>query len=108
MKQSLEHVNRMEGLKVQQANAEYERMTRSVRPATEGTWQSEAQETRAQLTVIFNILFSIVGVFIAVYWIAHSWTDDVALRVLLALMGALLVGVAEVWLYLSYSATGSK
>lgn len=65
------------------------------------------REINQQLTLIFNFLVSIFGVAATLFVVARWW--DAPWRVLLALAGAAVVGVAEVVVYSGYaSRLGNK
>ncbi|KAI8867841.1 hypothetical protein GQ42DRAFT_164535 [Ramicandelaber brevisporus] len=61
----------------------------------------EMREAFQHVTVVFNILFSMVAVFAFFYYISPSLIPDFAFRILWSGFAAIVVGVAEAWLYLS-------
>ena len=44
-----------------------------------GEVQNDIRETRRQLTGIINVLFSLIGVFFAVYWVSAAFSSDMAI-----------------------------
>jgi hypothetical protein len=58
------------------------------------------EEDSRQVTVIINILVSILCTFFALFFVARNWSDGT--RVLLAFFGAIGVGIAEVVVYNGY------
>ncbi|KAI8054452.1 endoplasmic reticulum-based factor for assembly of V-ATPase-domain-containing protein [Syncephalis plumigaleata] len=99
----------LEAIRVEQANREYAHMVRDVAPGfgangydNNGNDIYEARQTQRQLVAILNVLFSIAGVFTAVYWATGMVTNDIAMRVLWAILVSLAVAAAEAWLYVRY------
>lgn len=68
----------------------------------QATERQEMNTAKNQITAIVNIMFTIVAVFVAVYWISPSVTDDIGYRILLSLSFCVIVGIAETWLYIRY------
>ncbi|KAI9145595.1 endoplasmic reticulum-based factor for assembly of V-ATPase-domain-containing protein [Paraphysoderma sedebokerense] len=64
---------------------------------------NEAKAIFKTFTTIINVLFTVVSVFVAVFWISHHVSDDIALRTLVSFLAALLLAVAEG--FLIYRAT---
>ncbi|CAG8449617.1 1900_t:CDS:2 [Diversispora eburnea] len=98
---------RLESILADQANKEYARMVGKVASSYDvETFKildtEEFQSVRGQLTAIINITFTIVAVFAAVYHVAQNITGDTGMRVLLALAGSAIIGVAETFLYMRY------
>jgi Endoplasmic reticulum-based factor for assembly of V-ATPase len=58
------------------------------------------QDSSRQVTLIFNILVSILCTFFALFFVSRNWSG--ATRVSLALFGSLAVGGAEVGVYWGY------
>jgi len=63
---------------------------------------SDSKETKQQITAIINILFTIVAVFVAVYWVSYAVTNVISWRVLMSLFSSIFVGAAETFLYIRY------
>jgi hypothetical protein len=104
---SPELIARLETILAEQANKEYARMIGRVASSYDvETFKlldtEEFQSVRGQLTAIINITFTVVAVFAAVYHVAQTITGDTGMRVLLALTGSVIVGVAETFLYMRY------
>uniref|UniRef100_A0A1D1ZFQ8 Transmembrane protein 199 n=1 Tax=Anthurium amnicola TaxID=1678845 RepID=A0A1D1ZFQ8_9ARAE len=98
---------RLEQILAEQANKEYARMIGRVASSYDvETFKlldtEEFSSIRGQLTAIINITFTMVAVFAAVYHVAQTITGDTGMRVLLALTGSVVVGVAETFLYMRY------
>ncbi|CAG8688791.1 26916_t:CDS:2 [Dentiscutata erythropus] len=110
---SPELLARLEKILAEQANKEYARMIGRVASSYDvETFKlldtEEFQSIRGQLTAIINITFTVVAVFAAVYHVAQTITGDTGMRVLLALTGSVIVGVAETFLYMRYLAGFDK
>jgi hypothetical protein len=101
---------RLERIRIAQENQEYARMVGHIVPASTLpggasapiTEAEEWQQSKRQLTAIVNVLFSMVGVFVAVFWVTDMVTDDLAYRVLWSLLASFIVAAAEIWLYVRY------
>ncbi|ORY01212.1 hypothetical protein K493DRAFT_347386 [Basidiobolus meristosporus CBS 931.73] len=103
---SPELIAHLEKIKVELANKEYATMVKDVEETDTATFQldtKEWKEMKGQLTAILNIFFTMISVFVAIYWVGYTVTNDIGMKVLLGLAGALIVGIAEAWLYISYS-----
>jgi hypothetical protein len=72
------------------------------------TIQSEWNEVKGSITAIFNILFSAIAVFTAVYYISYQLTDDFGLRILVGLLGAFIIAGAETFLYVRHMASSTS
>ncbi|CAG8815663.1 12205_t:CDS:2, partial [Racocetra persica] len=110
---SPELLARLEKILAEQADKEYARMIGRVASSYDvETFKlldtEEFQSIRGQLTAIINITFTVVAVFAAVYHVAQTITGDTGMRVLLALTGSVIVGVAETFLYMRYLAGFDK
>jgi len=104
---SPELIAKLESILAQQANKEYYRMIGRFADSYDvETFKlldtEEFSSIRGQLTAIINITFTVVAVFAAVYHVAQSITGDTGMRVLLALTGSVVAGVAETFLYMRY------
>ncbi|CAG8767719.1 675_t:CDS:2, partial [Acaulospora colombiana] len=104
---SPELLARLEAILAEQANKEYARMIGRVASSYDvETFKlldtEEFQSFRGQLTAIINITFTVVAVFAAVYHVAQNITGDTGMRVLLALAGSTIIGIAETFLYMRY------
>ncbi|KAJ1917425.1 hypothetical protein IWQ60_007781 [Tieghemiomyces parasiticus] len=95
----------LEKVKAELAQRDYLRMVQNVavneRRRVGSTIAHDMREVQQQLLVIFNIIFSIVAVFVTVYYASYTMTSDVGLRAALALAACFIVGGAEAWLYTS-------
>ncbi|KAI9599264.1 endoplasmic reticulum-based factor for assembly of V-ATPase-domain-containing protein [Syncephalis fuscata] len=108
--QNPELAARLEAIRVEHANREYAHMVHDISPGfglsgyqnTDESAGNEARQTQRQLVAILNVLFSIAGVFTAVYWATGMITNDMAMRVLWAILVSLVVAAAEAWLYVRY------
>ncbi|CAG8658000.1 8177_t:CDS:2 [Acaulospora morrowiae] len=110
---SPELIARLETILAEQANKEYARMIGRVASSYDvETFKildtEEFQSFRGQLTAIVNITFTVVAVFAAVYHVAQNITGDTGMRVLLALAGSTIIGIAETFLYMRYLAGFDK
>jgi len=106
-RKSPELIAKLEEILTQQANKEYARMVGKVassydRETFRLLQNEEFKSLRGQITAIVNITFTVVAVFAAVYHVAQTITGDTGMRVLLALTGSLVVGIAETFLYMRY------
>jgi len=108
---SPELLNRLENIIADNSNADYARMVSGVlmEPSVDMRYffqvnQDDIRELRGHLSAIVNIMFTIVAVFVAVYAASKTVMQDVGLRVLLGLFGAIIVAVAEAWLYMRHVA----
>jgi hypothetical protein len=83
------------------AEKEYYEMTKDVTgERRESVWdKTEWRSISNQITAIFNVFFSIIAVFVAVFYLGELVHIDVGIRVLMALAGALVVGIAEGWFF---------
>ncbi|RUP48472.1 endoplasmic reticulum-based factor for assembly of V-ATPase-domain-containing protein [Jimgerdemannia flammicorona] len=104
-------LNRIETILTDQSNAEYNRMIGDVfsESPTDMHYffqvnRGDVRELRAHLSAIVNATFTIVAVFVAIYAVSKTITNDIGMRVLLGLIGALVVAVAEAWLYMRHVA----
>ncbi|KAI9285459.1 endoplasmic reticulum-based factor for assembly of V-ATPase-domain-containing protein [Umbelopsis sp. AD052] len=98
---------RLDRIAADNQNKEYAQMVKSVvgsekEKLTFKIPHDEMQEIRGHVTAIINVLFSIVACFGAFYKMSSVVTSDMGIRVLLSLFGAIIVGIAEVTLYMSY------
>jgi hypothetical protein len=83
------------------AEKEYYEMTKDITgERRESVWDpAEWRLISNQMTAIFNVLFSIIAVFAAVFYLGELAHVDLGIRVLLGLGGALVVGIAEGWFF---------
>lgn len=98
---------RLDKIAADNSNKEYAKMVKSavVSEQDKAAFRiphDEMQEIRGHLSAIINILFSIIACFGAFYKMSGVISGDPGVRVLLSLFGALVVGIAEVALYMSY------
>ncbi|KAI8615999.1 endoplasmic reticulum-based factor for assembly of V-ATPase-domain-containing protein [Chytriomyces sp. MP71] len=84
--------------KTKSENLEYEKMTEGLRRDTSIISRQERSEYKAVMgmfSALVNVLFSMVAVFVAVFYVGHTVTSDVGMKTLLALFFAFVVGIAE-------------
>ncbi|KAI8328670.1 endoplasmic reticulum-based factor for assembly of V-ATPase-domain-containing protein [Blakeslea trispora] len=98
----------MEKLRAEQKEREYKQMVSDVLNSEDqkfnlGIKPDEIKEIKSHIATIFNILFSMIAVYTAVYKASGSLTEDFGMQILLSLGGALLIGVVEVLLYANYA-----
>ncbi|CAM0138821.1 unnamed protein product [Umbelopsis sp. WA50703] len=98
---------RLDKIAADNQNKEYAKMVKSAVVSEQDKVafhipQDEMQEIRGHLSAIINVLFSIIACFGAFYKMSSVISSDPGVRVLLSLFGALIVGIAEVALYMSY------
>ncbi|KAJ3299526.1 hypothetical protein HK104_008623 [Borealophlyctis nickersoniae] len=95
----------LEKIKHDLAAKEYEEMTRSVSQAHMrtrnggGSIGSDLKGANRILSAVLNILFSMVAVFVALFYFGDGVTRDVAMKTLMSLAGAFIVGFAESWFF---------
>ncbi|KAI9357903.1 endoplasmic reticulum-based factor for assembly of V-ATPase-domain-containing protein [Zopfochytrium polystomum] len=92
--------------RIQAENREYERMTRdvsvSLKPSVNRSIREERDDARVavgMLSSLFNVLLSMVSVFVAAFYFGKSVASDVGMRTLFSLFAALVVGLAESWFF---------
>jgi hypothetical protein len=91
-----EYIEMMDRARNIVAEKEYREMTHGIDQSND--WDpKEWKMIKNQITAVFNVLFSIGAVFTAVFYIGELIHVDVGLRVLVSLLGALVVAVAEGW-----------
>ncbi|CAO3627642.1 unnamed protein product [Cunninghamella echinulata] len=95
----------MEKLRAEQQEREYESMVSNVIPTHNFQIFStkDMKEAKGHIATIINIGFSMVAVYVAIYMASRTMMEDVGLRVLLSMGGAFGIGIAEVFLYVSYT-----
>ncbi|GAA5803250.1 hypothetical protein HPULCUR_008727 [Helicostylum pulchrum] len=98
----------MEKLRHQQQERDYKRMISSVITSEDqkfnlGIKPDELKEVKSHIATIFNILFSMVAVYVAVYKASKTIMTDVGLQVLMGLTGAFFIGTVEIILYAKYA-----
>lgn len=88
-------------------------MIRNILPPSSSNIASEYKELTMQLSVITNILFSMAAIAFAIYYASFSVSKDIGIvsaaesptiklqRILLGIGGALFLGAAETFLFLS-------
>lgn len=95
-----EYIKMMDDVKAILAQKEYDEMTKDIQSVKEPGWDvNEWKLVNTQMTSIINVLFSMIAVFAAVFYLGELAVIDVGLRVLLSLAGALIVGIAEGWFF---------
>lgn len=100
----------MNQLREEEEKKKYNAMVGSVLSSDEqkfnmGISHNEIKEIKHHIATIFNIGFSMIAVFMAVYKVSHVITHDDGMQILLSLGGALFICVVEVILYLKYAYT---
>jgi len=100
---------RRERMRNELANQEYRRLVANILPEEERTGYSLHDDVREfrneykQVTAILNMLFSIAGVFAAVYVASGAGVSSVQIRITLALAAALITAIAEAWMFMRHS-----
>ncbi|KAM6163996.1 transmembrane protein 199 [Rhynchocyon petersi] len=98
-----ELVARLEKIKIQLANEEYQRITRNVTcqdPRHSGTLSDLGKQVRsvkALVITIFNFIVTVVAAFVCTYLGSQYIFTEMASRVLAALIVASVVGLAELY-----------
>ncbi|KAJ3036816.1 hypothetical protein HDV00_002369 [Rhizophlyctis rosea] len=81
----------------------YEEMTRSISQkhlqTNRTSLAQDLKHANRAITAMVNVVFSMIAVFTALFYFGHTVTNDVAMRTLLSLFGALVVGIAEGWFF---------
>ncbi|KAJ1835406.1 hypothetical protein LPJ63_001151 [Coemansia sp. RSA 2711] len=126
-----ELVARLDNIKRQLEEQEYQRMTSGIAsrgaqadfsnellPAVPGvrtgqavgsvSIKQELQTANQTISAIINIIFSAVGVGFAVGYASYTLTSEIGWRVLLALGAALVTVLAESWLFIFSGTRGQK
>ncbi|KAI9099733.1 endoplasmic reticulum-based factor for assembly of V-ATPase-domain-containing protein [Phlyctochytrium arcticum] len=88
-------------------NKAYANMVRSVAPPSSqndsggilSSIGSDLRDAKRQMSAVFNVLFSAVAVFVAVFWVSGTLSRDVGVRTLISLLGTLIVLIAEGWFF---------
>ncbi|KAJ2548409.1 hypothetical protein EV175_004841 [Coemansia sp. RSA 1933] len=70
--------------------------------------RQDMKAVNQQISVIINILFSVLGVGFAVAYASYTLTDEIGWRVLLGLLAALAIVLAETWLFAFSGTRGQK
>ncbi|KAJ1799374.1 hypothetical protein LPJ59_001875 [Coemansia sp. RSA 2399] len=70
--------------------------------------RQDMKAANQQISVIINILFSALGVGFAVAYASYTLTDEIGWRVLLGLLAALAIILAETWLFVFSGTRGQK
>lgn len=110
---SKELESRLQGIQNELDNQAYLEMTKGVQKgcstdpskiiSSEQSGDSLGQELRAanaQLSAAINVFLSMAAVFTAAFYFGDQVTNDTGLKVLLALAGAWVVGIAEGYFFL--------
>ncbi|KAJ2270136.1 hypothetical protein EV176_004394 [Coemansia sp. RSA 451] len=123
-----ELVARLDKIKRQLEEHEYQRMTVNVMPhGFKGTellpavpgvrtgqasgvisMKQELRDANKTISVIINIIFSALGVGFAVGYASYTLTSELGWRVLMALGAALITILAETWLFVFSASRGQK
>ncbi|KAI8642905.1 endoplasmic reticulum-based factor for assembly of V-ATPase-domain-containing protein [Parasitella parasitica] len=105
----------LDKLRTEQQERAYNKMVSGVITSEDqkfnlGIKPDELKEVKSHIATIFNILFSMVAVYVAVYKVSQSIFNDLGLQVLVALAGSFFIGTVEVILYAkyAYAATSEK
>ncbi|KAJ8655094.1 hypothetical protein O0I10_009301 [Lichtheimia ornata] len=98
----------LDRLRQEQQNREYAAMVSSVVGSENerfafGLHANELKQVQGHIVTILNIGLSVAAVFTAVYMGSRTMTDDVGIRVLLSLAGALIIAIVETVLYIGYA-----
>ncbi|KAI8995927.1 endoplasmic reticulum-based factor for assembly of V-ATPase-domain-containing protein [Gaertneriomyces semiglobifer] len=102
---SPELVRILENIKADLANKEYAEMVRHVSTFRErdnvpaSSIGNDLRDAFRQMTAIINVIFSILAVFMAVYWVSGTVTRDIGMKVLISLFFALVALIAEGWFF---------
>ncbi|KAK9453947.1 endoplasmic reticulum-based factor for assembly of V-ATPase-domain-containing protein [Dipodascopsis uninucleata] len=98
-----EYAARMNRLRAAMEEQDYQNMIASAIPELNSQFGDplEKKELKNQISVIINVLFSVVSVGFAIWtWAAANY--DTGKRLLLSLFGSFIVLIAEVTLYMGY------
>ncbi|KAL7312767.1 hypothetical protein PS15m_008494 [Mucor circinelloides] len=105
----------LDKLRAEQQERDYNKMVSNVITSEDqkfnlGIKPDELKEVKSHIATIFNILFSMVAVYVAVFKVSQSMFNDLGLQVLTGLAGAFFIGTVEVILYAkyAYAATSDK
>ncbi|GAN04873.1 hypothetical protein MAM1_0075d04339 [Mucor ambiguus] len=105
----------LDKLRAEQQERDYNKMVSGVISSEDqkfnlGIKPDELKEVKSHIATIFNILFSMIAVYVAVYKVSQSMFNDLGLQVLTGLAGAFFIGTVEVILYTkyAYAATSEK
>ncbi|KAG2209153.1 hypothetical protein INT47_005445 [Mucor saturninus] len=98
----------MAKLRAEQQERDYKRMVSSVITSEDqkfnlGIKPDELKEAKSHIATIFNILFSMIAVYTAVFKASKTIMDDLGLQVLMGLGGAIMIGTVEGILYAKYA-----
>ena len=89
----------MEKTRIELENREYKQMVADLVPPERVPLARDLKQVHRILLGITNSLFSIVGVFGGVYYASYTVSNDVSIRILIALTCAMAVLVAESWFF---------
>ncbi|KAJ2888198.1 hypothetical protein IWW38_004984 [Coemansia aciculifera] len=81
---------------------------RTGQAASFGSIKQEMGAANQQISVIINILFSALGVGFAVTYASYTLTPYIGYRILLGLGSAVLIILAETWLFVFAGSRGQK
>jgi len=96
-----EHEARMEGLRRRMEQQEYAAMTGQPQATPDAPlMKDEMRQIRQQMTLVVNVLVSVFATAFVTWFFSAAWSPEV--RILLCLITALVVLVAEVGLYTIY------
>ncbi|KAI9502722.1 endoplasmic reticulum-based factor for assembly of V-ATPase-domain-containing protein [Coemansia spiralis] len=72
------------------------------------TTRQDMKDINSQISIIVNILFSALGVGFAVTYASYTLTSEIGWRILLGLLAAVAVALAETWLFAFSATRGQK
>ncbi|CEP18052.1 hypothetical protein [Parasitella parasitica] len=103
----------LDKLRTEQQERNYNKMVSGVITSEDqkfnlGIKPDELKEVKSHIATIFNILFSMAAVYVAVYKVSQSIFSDLGLQVLAALAGSFFIGTVEVILYSKYAYTATS
>ncbi|KAI8139660.1 endoplasmic reticulum-based factor for assembly of V-ATPase-domain-containing protein [Fennellomyces sp. T-0311] len=98
----------LEKLRFEQSNREYADMVASVITSENqkyalGVKPGELKQIQGHIVTILNIGLSMAAVFTAIYMGSRTMTNELGVRILLSLAGAILIALVETALYLRYA-----
>ena len=96
--QSKEYMEMMQKAKDIIAEREYYEMTKSFHQESH-TETLEWNVIKRHLLAIINVFFSVIACFVAVFYLGELGHIDIGIRILLSMMGAIVVVVAEGWFF---------
>ncbi|KAJ3416867.1 hypothetical protein HDV05_008452 [Chytridiales sp. JEL 0842] len=103
-KKSPELLKILEACQAELDNKQYDEMVKDLRKSPSrmtmaGDQKEDMKEIVGMLSAITNVIFSMIAVFVTVFYVGNTVTRDTGMKTLLALFGALIVGIAEGWFF---------